>query len=407
MESQFFMTIRVILKISVCALLISSILFSPLGSKSIVGLMTIPMLWGGKDLGTQLSILHNKASVQESNQNCLPYPSINNPMRVARLSSFITGKYPSNLINSKPNPRSHQLSTLTAKTLVNESRIALVFPTFTAAAYDNSFYSFYRKHINARNGQNVTEDLNLLSTTVKNQISPNASGPSLLYLIAHLEDLLPNLNLEILTDQDVDEGCAIISDGNNAMDLVILGHQEYVTQNEYANLKNFVANGGTMILLDSNVFFAEVKYDRSTDKITLVKGHSWAFNGKSAWRSVDERWKEETEKWVGSNYFSIHAANFLNDPFEYLHHEEQSVTNPKDSILLDYKLTVPGDNSTGTKKVVVAAYELDYLRGKVISLGIYSDDIIRNLKFDEYFDHLLVHNALARAHEPVIFPIKN
>jgi hypothetical protein len=28
----------------------------------------------------------------------------------------------------------------------------------------------------------------------------------------------------------------------------------------------------------------EVKYDEITDKITLVKGHGWAFDGKSAWK---------------------------------------------------------------------------------------------------------------------------
>src|SRR6187200_1512844 len=41
----------------------------------------------------------------------------------------------------------------------------------------------------------------------------------------------------------------------NAYDLVILGHQEYVTQKEYDNLRKFVANGGTMIILDGNVFY--------------------------------------------------------------------------------------------------------------------------------------------------------
>lgn len=57
--------------------------------------------------------------------------------------------------------------------------------------------------------------------------------------------------------------------------------------------------------MDSNAFFAEVKYDANTNKVTLVKGHSWAFNGKSAWRSVNERWKNETEQWIGSNYYDI------------------------------------------------------------------------------------------------------
>ena len=37
-----------------------------------------------------------------------------------------------------------------------------------------------------------------------------------------------------------------------------------------------------MIILDENVFYAEVKYDRYTKMRTLVKGHRWTFNGKSA-----------------------------------------------------------------------------------------------------------------------------
>ena len=36
---------------------------------------------------------------------------------------------------------------------------------------------------------------------------------------------------------------------NNAYDIIILGHQEYLTQQEYDNLRHFVANGGTMIIL--------------------------------------------------------------------------------------------------------------------------------------------------------------
>jgi hypothetical protein len=75
---------------------------------------------------------------------------------------------------------------------------------------------------------------------------------------------------------------------SNAYDVIILGHQEYVTQQEYDYLKNFVSNGGT-ILLDSNVFYAQVRFDRATDTVTLVKGHGWAFNSGSEWKSVSER----------------------------------------------------------------------------------------------------------------------
>ncbi|MGB8034487.1 MAG: DUF4350 domain-containing protein, partial [Nitrososphaeraceae archaeon] len=40
---------------------------------------------------------------------------------------------------------------------------------------------------------------------------------------------------------------------SNRYDIMIIGHQEYVTQREYNNLKQFVANGGTLIVLDGNM----------------------------------------------------------------------------------------------------------------------------------------------------------
>ena len=43
----------------------------------------------------------------------------------------------------------------------------------------------------------------------------------------------------------------------NAYDVIILGHQEYVTQKEYDNLRQFVKSGETMIILDGNVFYAK------------------------------------------------------------------------------------------------------------------------------------------------------
>ena len=42
---------------------------------------------------------------------------------------------------------------------------------------------------------------------------------------------------------------------------------------------------------------------------------------------------------------------------------------------------------------VIATYELNYQKGKVISLGIYSEDIIGNGKFDRFFDSLLLQDA--------------
>lgn len=334
------------------------------------------------------SSLHNLSN--RPPQKCLESPTNLNGLKI---SSYFTGKstFVRLRVDFNPLPSIRHLSKIIGNTLTNHDKIALVFPTFTTAAYFKAFYDFYRKHIDTPVGKNVTEDLDLLSTKVNNQISPIASGDSMLFLIKNIEDIIPNLNLNLLSDQDVDNGCIFTNNSKNMVDVIILGHQEYVTQKEYNNLKKFVATGGTLILLDGNVFYAEVKYDNNTNEITLVKGHSWAFNGKSAWRSVNERWQNETSQWIGSNYLSISSATFLNDPFEYLHHEEQSITNPKDNILLDYKMVnSPSNAKIAGNKVMVAAYELNYMKGKVYSVGIYSDDVIHNLKFDKYLDDLLM-----------------
>jgi hypothetical protein len=214
----------------------------------------------------------------------------------------------------------------------------------------------------------------------------------MVYLLNNLKWLTSESNITVLTDADVDSGSIFMrNNGSNVYDVLILGHQEYVTQQEYDNLKRFVADGGTMILMDGNVFYAQVKYDRETDTITLIKGHNWAFNGKSAWKSVNERWANETSQWVGSNYISG-LSGFAHDPFGYRPHEEQYVTNPNDIILLNYNVSLPKYLQPAAK-YVIATYELNYQRGKVIALGIYSDDIISNGKFDRYLDSLLLQYA--------------
>lgn len=295
-------------------------------------------------------------------------------------------------------------------------KIALINPTFTSAAYNNSFYVFYEKYSNYPDGVNITSDLNLLSNKVINDKKVLSSSVStMVYLLKNIKWLTSQPNITIMTDADVDNGTifeknngggsnimSINSSRNdsnsnssnytNVYDIIILGHQEYVTQKEYDNLKQFVGNGGTMIILDGNVFYAEVKYDRSKQTITLVKGHQWAFNGKSAWRSVSERWAKETSEWVGSNYLCYSCdVKFTNDPFEYRHHEEQYITNPHDIIIMNYNASL--SSYPLQIRPVIATYELNFQKGKVISLGIYSDDIISNGRFDRFFDSLLFQYA--------------
>jgi hypothetical protein len=145
-----------------------------------------------------------------------------------------------------------------------------------------------------------------------------------------------------------------------------------------------------VILLDANVFYAQVKFDRTNDTIALVKCHGWAFNGKSAWKSIAERWAKETSEWVGSNYLCYSCdITFANDPWEYQHHEEQYLTNPKDSILMNYNASL-SHYPIQSLRPVIATYELNYQKGKVISFGIYSDDIIMNERIDKYLNNLVL-----------------
>jgi hypothetical protein len=208
------------------------------------------------DTGTNTSVM-NASSLNGSPQ------SIINNMRNSDETLAIPGKQPQILPNknyifsenkseiSRPSDSSHNGE------FGKGVRIAVVMPTFTAAAYDHSFYVFYNKYINVTRGVNITTDLNLLSNKVTNKPSLSASGIAMLYLLGNLKWVRPEANIAFLTDQDVDEGYIFQVNGSNAYDVIILGHQEYVTQREYDNFKQFVGSGGTMIILDGNVFYAE------------------------------------------------------------------------------------------------------------------------------------------------------
>jgi hypothetical protein len=305
----------------------------------------------------------------------------------------------------------------------NDIDIAFIKPSFTAAAYHHSFYVFYTLYENTALGKNITTDLNLLTSKVTSQTTDSSSSAAAMYYLSkNIQSLIPRAKIAMLTDADVDAGNIFTGKNKlNKYDILIIGHQEYVTQHEYDNLRQFVSQGGTMIILDGNIFYAEVKYDGDANTVTLVKGHGWAFNGRSAWKGVAERWRDETSEWTGSNYLCYSCSIiFDNDPFEYKHHEEQYITNPNDIILFNYNASMSdhddGDSNKPslisstpssssqllplgkgddiTTKHIIATYELKYQRGKVIALGIYSDDIITNNKFDTYFDSLLLRYAI-------------
>lgn len=298
----------------------------------------------------------------------------------------------------------HFKKTSTQEIKPQNQKLAFVIPQFTSAAYqENGFYTFFDKYKKSAYGINVTKDLAFLSVNITgNKGEESYSGPNppftfpIRFLSNHFSMLFPSFDIDIINDVDVHNGLIFNSKNFNVnkYTVIILAHQEYVTQEEYKYLKTFVTNGGMLILLDSNVFYAQVKYDPITNKVTLVKGHGWGFNGKSAWKDVKERWANENTEWIGSNSGCARCGiNFSNMPFDYKQHEEQNITNSNVTILFDYEPDI--------YSYKIAAYELLYGKGKVISIGIYGDDLIKQygnfMRIDGAFlgflDRILLNNT--------------
>ncbi len=239
----------------------------------------------------------------------------------------------------------------------------------------------------------------------------------------HIKELLPDADVVILTDGDIHEGQANSSDSGSSFDILILGHSEYVTQQEYDNLRNFVANGGILVCLDGNILYCEVSYNRDAQTVTLVRGHRWVFDGQKAYwykpekyfEDSGERWQEETSKWLGSNYayfidvygprkgFAYYLSNRLIDIFEYVPLEDQYITNYDGvNIIQDWgaKSAFPDvplahDHNKQLSDLKIACYEKTYGKGKSIVFGIYSDMVIDNPEFLKFFDGVLLGNAIA------------
>jgi hypothetical protein len=335
-----------------------------------------------------------------------------------------------------------------APTSTEESplRVAFVKPSFTYAAYSlDGFYTFYDKHSDETDETtNVTTDLNMLTVevpdetyihykddssdpptvpaqqeyydTLRGLVEQRSSSSSQNETVSIKDDKgggngddLPPIQIADITDKEVHEGKIFDSAGNNAYDVLFLFHQEYVTQQEYDNLKRFVVqNGGTIVFNTANTFCVEVKYDSADNTVTLVRGHTWAYDGNSsAWRAYPrERWINETQQWVGSNFMldpQSDDVTFSNNPFNYKHSEEQFITNPNATIIHDFEVTEDTTNELGDERVkqyfpdletVVATYEMISGKGKVINLGIFGHTMDDNEAFLKFYDEEILSRAL-------------
>jgi hypothetical protein len=291
-------------------------------------------------------------------------------------------------------------------------KIALIENTFTYAAYQNgSFYNFYELYspeMFDREGMGLNTTITSNLYLLKDKPIPHGPFPFYLHpeyndipyigYVYLIRDLMHKNNQSMvnLTDADVDQGNIFLEDGGNAYDILILLHNEYISQPEYDNLKKFVENGGTIVFTEGNVLYAEVKYNSINDTITLVKGHDWEFDGKSANNSIGERWIEENKEWMGSNFLDYSSSKplyFGFNPFNYTHYEEQYLTNPNATVLIDYEAYgFPEEYTNAT----IATYQMDYGLGKVIHLGIWGHIVKDNPVFIEYFDKVIIPLALGK-----------
>ena len=300
-----------------------------------------------------------------------------------------------------------------------QSRIAFVEPTFTNGAYnEDSFYFFYSKYQKILDGQQITTDLNLMTGDIPFETNVDYIQP----IIDKVKQTVPDSIVSIIGDEEINDGLIFRKDGTNSYDLLVMLHNEYVTQTEYDNLKKFLTNGGSIVLLTGNVFYGEILYDKEDCTVTLKKGHDWEFDGKTVRKSVSERYLDENSKWFGSNFVVSDIKDgvvFERNPFDYEHFEENEVTNQEANILLDYKakfakipfteknpLVVGGllkgnseqeiKYSDGGKKI--ATYELPSGAGKVIQMGIYSQNLETNEKFLNYFEKIIIPRAIGNTY---------
>ncbi len=328
-----------------------------------------------------------------------------------------------------------------------KKRIAFVDPTFTDAAYTpGGFYDFYFKYNDVPEGTNVTSDLDFMTAQLPKELDRNYYAP----LVERVINSNPDAEVSILRDQDVDKGALLNGNGSNAYDVLLLLHNEYVTQKSYDSFKNFVKNGGTIIFLDPNIFYAQVNYNEDTCSVTLVKGHDWEYDGKAVRKSVAERYFDENKEWIGSNFVVRDIKDpvvFGYNPFNYTHFEENYVNNPNAKVLIDYNATIVDDSGgdqprtprealnlvpSGILRGIlgqnnqqeypteehktdagdsenkrIATYELQYGKGKVLMTGIYGQHLVNNTSFLNYFDNVLLTKAIGTPMSIVLEPGNN
>jgi len=162
--------------------------------------------------------------------------------------------------------------------------IAFVKPIFTATAY-SGFYSGFSTGASSKNGYYDYPKLDGTKYFDKLLVNTWSTSSEITNYINLLKNKYHNIN--IITDLDLHNGNVFDEDGSPKYSSLIFMHNEYVTLQEYKNLIRFIQSGGNAIILNGNAFFAEVDYDEKHNKVKLVSGHGWQFDGENGTKSDD------------------------------------------------------------------------------------------------------------------------
>ena len=127
--------------------------------------------------------------------------------------------------------------------------VVVVFPTFTASAYDErGFYDYFRGECESCTTTTISEKLNYNSSV---------NGYQLLVLLGY-----PSI-----TDVDIDKNPSILK----KYDKIIMLHNEYVTRAMF----DAITSHPNVIYLYPNALYAEIEVDYDNNTITLIRGHNY------------------------------------------------------------------------------------------------------------------------------------
>ncbi len=104
--------------------------------------------------------------------------------------------------------------------------IAFILPTFTDAAYNKSFYLFFKKYAPVSNNTSIYTDLDLLTGKIPSRnYTQNFKAFPMLKMTNDIKASLDErADIFVLTDEDAQFGNIFNVIGNNIYDVLILVH---------------------------------------------------------------------------------------------------------------------------------------------------------------------------------------